>query len=547
MFRRPLLGAMLLGCGLMFLTSCTSTPSLTSITVSPSAMNFGGAGLTTQLTAIGSYTHAGHPAVTKDITNQVTWASSTPECVTVNSTGLITSGGNTCSNILITASAPGFNGDITGTMTVNVTQSSGGGGGTNSDVASISIIPAAQTVSAPPQTAQFTAIGTTASGQTVDLTKSATWSSSSTAVGTVNAVGLATGVNKGTTNITAVYTNADGTVATGTATFTVLAGAAEQITALTVNPASATIGVNQTAQLLALGTSGSSGLTIDETQSPQLTWISSTPSVATVAAGLVTGLSPGSTSITAKWTNTDSSVVTATAAITVTGVAAGTEPLLSISIEPGAITVSNKGMTGQFLAFGTYSTAPTVRDLTSEVTWISTTPEVASISSGGTSGEAGGLATAQGYTGNSDIFAEAINPDGTVILSSPVTFTCRAEDNVCDQGVAHPQFATITVYNAGENNSTWVITGPSDTGTPNLIHCGPGWKGAGGSVCTGTYETNSVITLTASPTGSGFGGWNSGDGVGGVGCTPAAGKTLLNSPTCTVTLSGDTTVGAIFY
>ena len=546
MYFRRCFTALLVAVLALSLASCNlSSPGLTSITVSPTAMNFGGAGLTTQLTATGYYTHPGHPAETQDITNQVAWSSSTPACVTVSSTGLITSGDNTCTNILVTASMQGFNGLISGTMTVNVTQS--GGGGTNSDVTSVSVVPAAQTVSAPPQTAQFTAIGTTSGGATVDVTKSATWSSSSPSIGAVNNSGLATAVNKGTTNITAVYTNADGTVATGTATFAVLAGAAEQITSLTVSPASATVGVNQTAQLLALGTSGTTGLTIDETQSSQLTWISSTPAVATVSAGLVTGISPGSTTITAKWTNTDATVVTATAAITVSGAAAGTEPLLSMSVVPGSITVSNKGMTGQFLAFGTYSTAPTIRDITSEVTWISTSPEVASISSGGASGEVGGLATAQGYTGNSDIYAEAINPDGTVVLSSAVTFTCQDNAGVCNQAVAHPQFATITVYNAGENNSTWLITAPSDTGTPNLIHCGPGWKGTGGSVCTGTYETGSTVTLTASPTGSGFGGWNSGDGVAGVGCQPAAGKTLLNSPTCTVTLSGDTTVGAIFY
>ena len=39
-----------------------------------------------QLRALGTYIH---PPVTKDITNQVTWASNTPQMVTVNSSGLI--------------------------------------------------------------------------------------------------------------------------------------------------------------------------------------------------------------------------------------------------------------------------------------------------------------------------------------------------------------------------------------------------------------------------------------------------------------------------
>jgi len=525
------------------LTSCSNTPGLTSITVSPNTMNFGGAGLTAQLTATGSYTHPGHPAITRNITTSVTWESSAPQCVTVNSTGFITTGGNVCSNILVTASAPGFNGTISGSMTVNVTQSSGGGGG-NADVTSLSLLPASQAVASPGETSQFVAIGTTSTGATENLTGQVNWSSSSVSIGTISGTGLATGLSQGTTTITALFTNADGNVATGTATFTVSGGASEPITALSIIPGSTTVSVSQNSQFMALGTSGQTGLINDVTKSAQLSWASSTPTIATVDAGLVTGVSPGSTTITGQWKNPDGTVVTTTASVQVSQTAAP-EPLLSINIVPSGVTVSNKGMTGQFLAFGTFSTTPTVRDLTNTVTWISTSPEVASIDSGGTGGEVGGLATAMGYTGNSVIYAEGTNPDGTIVLSNSETFTCKDPDlAVCVQSQAHPQFATLTVFNAGENDKTWLITGPSDTGTPDLIHCGPGWKGKGGSVCTGTYETGTTVVLTESPTGSGFGGWSSGDGAPGVGCQEA---NLLTSPTCTITLTSDTSVGAIFY
>jgi hypothetical protein len=119
---RPLLGALVLLCVTVPLTSCITSPSLTSITVSPNTMNFGGAGLTAQLTATGYYTHPEHPPITRDITTQVTWESSATQCVTVTNTGFLTTGGNICSNILVTASAPGFNGLISGAMTVNLTQ-----------------------------------------------------------------------------------------------------------------------------------------------------------------------------------------------------------------------------------------------------------------------------------------------------------------------------------------------------------------------------------------------------------------------------------------
>lgn len=327
-----------------------------------------------------------------------------------------------------------------------------------------------------------------------------------------------------------------------------------------VSPANQSLIVGQTAQLTATGTFGNANHPSTQDVTNSVTWTSSTPSVATVGStGLVTAAGAGTAIITASATAFNgpiSSSATISVAVSGTGSTStggggisGTEPLLSINIVPGGTTVSNKGMTGQYLAFGTYSTPPYVRDLTNQVTWISLAPEVASIESGGAIGQVGGLATAMGYTGDSPIYAEASNPDGTIVLSNSQTFTCKNSAGVCDQTVAHPQFATITVFHAGSNTTTWSITAPPDTvvgpGPPYLIHCGPG--SAGGSVCTGVYETGSTVILTASPTGAGFGGWSSGDGAPGVGCTPAAGFTLLNSPTCTVTLTGDTSVGAIFY
>lgn len=552
MFDRTAFKMLLLAGVLIPLASCGTTPSLTSIAVTPTSMNFGGAGLTTQLTAIGSYTHPGHPAVTKDITSEVTWASATPQCVTVSSSGLITSGNNTCSNILVTASMPGFNGDISGSMTVNVTQSGGGGGG--GDVTTVTVVPGAQSVASPNQTSQFIAIGSNSSGATVNITGNVVWSSSSTSIGTVSGSGLATALSQGSTTITALFTNADGTVANGSATFTVLGGASEPVTALNIVPGDLSIAISQTGQFIALGTSGKTGLIQDVTGSPQITWTSSIPTIATVKAGLVTGVSSGAATINAQWTNPDGTVVNASGNVSVS-TSAAPEPLLSINIVPTGITVSNKGMTGQFLAFGTYSTTPTVRDLTNTVTWISTSPEVASIDSGGVTGEIGGLATSQGYTGDSVIYAEASNPDGTLVLSNPETFTCRDITGVCVQDVAHPQFSTVTIFLEGEDTAKGLVTAPSGTGTANLIHCGPGWTGAGGQVCTGTYATGTQITLTEHfPSGSAnFGGWSSGDGeaggVDGAGCQPAP-PPNNNQPfptTCTLTLSGDTSIGALFY
>ena len=792
MLDRFSLRALVLASLLLPLASCSVSPSLSLITVTPATMTFGGPGLTTQLTAIGTYTQGSHPATTRDITNEVTWTSSTPGAVTVSNAGLITSVAS-CSNIPITASAPGFTGIITGSMTVNVT---GSGSGSSEPLVSLAIVPATQSVLALNQSVQFYAIGTLSSGATVDLTSStwtvskgsvisaAAWSSSNTSVAqflpaNASTPGLVTSVGGGSTTITARAENPDGTAVTATATFTVtVSTATEPYVSLAIVPASQTAtSVNQPVQYVAIGTTGT-GTTVDLTPtaiwgssssavaktgtnpgqfiavgsgivaitakvlnpgiggnpadgtsvsasalmsvnisathepllsttiypgapsvaSPGLTsqladigtfssvpitqdvtagiasypittsWSSSTPAVATVTTvcptgltalsctisacpgtsnagvctsctggtvasgascatlnpttpvGLITGLSQGTTAImavssnpdgsqviasvpfsvtggsteqvtaltiipssisatspaqknqlialgtegtlqydvtsqvvwksntptvasictagdplpctaatdglvtaatagstiiTATWTNLDKSQVVAQATYSVT-IGASPEPLISINVVPPSVTVSNKGMTQQYLAFGTFTTIPTLRDITDSVTWITLDPNLVSINSEGTPGEVAGLATAMGYEGLGVIYAEGTNPDNTIVLSNAVTFTCQepgVSPPVCDPDVAPALLATLTVFNAGSNDTNWLITAPSDTGVPNLIHCGPGSEiaGLGNSVCTGTYAAGTDVTITASLAGgtldNTFGGW----------------------------------------
>ncbi|HTB95759.1 MAG TPA: Ig-like domain-containing protein [Terracidiphilus sp.] len=555
---RLLLGAMVLTSLVIPLTSCTSSPSLTSITVTPNVMNFGGPGLTTQLTAIGSYTHPGHPALTKDITNQVTWASATPDCVTVSSTGLITSQSNICSGITISASAPGFNGDITASMTVNVTQPTGsggspGGGTANGDVTSISIIPATQSVAAPGDTAQFIAVGTTNTSTTVNLTNLATWTSSSSQIAIVSTSGLATGVTAGTVTITALYTNEDGTAATGTASFVVNGGGSNEITSISIIPGSQALSASgQTGQFIALGSSGTSGLSENITGSPQLTWASSIPSIGTISTtGLATGVSQGTTTITALWTNSDGSIASSSATLDVT-LTPAPEPLLSLSIIPGSISVGNLQDTGQFLAIGTFSTEPTVRDLTNTVAWTSSAPNVFPVStnnSGSQGKSVAGVVSAFG-TGSATIIAEATDPTSGTVQTATATFACPLVlpdptsvppvAGSCYPGSqAAALISTLTVYNEGLNTTNWLITAPSATGTPNVLHCGPGWSGTGGSVCTATYPVGTTVTVTA-PAGAGaFGGWSTN-------CAAVGTITAAGPNTCQVTLTSDDSVGAIF-
>jgi hypothetical protein len=128
---------------LLYLSSCAHSQELIGITIQPNTETFGAsnipvsadAGAQVQLQAIGNYIH---PPVTKDITNQVTWASNTPQMMTVNSTGLVTVTGEACGGTVISAtmvtntSAGGISSsgaEVVGYMTANVTCFTGSGTG----------------------------------------------------------------------------------------------------------------------------------------------------------------------------------------------------------------------------------------------------------------------------------------------------------------------------------------------------------------------------------------------------------------------------------
>ncbi len=134
-------------CAVIFLMpSCGYEQQLTDITIQPGTETFGStttpvsanAGSSVQLRALGTYIH---PPVTKDITNQVIWASNTPQLATVSSTGLLTATGRACGGSLVSATfktnkstnnVSSSGAIVTGFMTANVvcpTPPGGGGGG----------------------------------------------------------------------------------------------------------------------------------------------------------------------------------------------------------------------------------------------------------------------------------------------------------------------------------------------------------------------------------------------------------------------------------
>jgi N-acetylneuraminic acid mutarotase len=181
-----------------------------------------------------------------------------------------------------------------------LTELSGCGGGSSTPstpvipppvtLSSIAVTPNAPHV-ATGLTQQFSATGTYSDSTTADLTAKVSWTSATPTVGTINSSsGLAKALAVGSATITAK----SGSVS-GSATLNVTPAIVESIV-ITPNPAKS--GVGLFLQLTATGTY-SDGSTADNTNAA--TWTSSTSSVATVGptTGLATGVSLGSSTITA--------------------------------------------------------------------------------------------------------------------------------------------------------------------------------------------------------------------------------------------------------
>lgn len=317
-----------------------------------------------------------------------------------------------------------------------------------------------------------------------------------------------------------------------------------------IAPSTQSLAIGQTAQFTAAGRYGNANHASSTNVTTGVTWTSSAPSVATVnASGLATAMSGGTTTITASapafnGTTTSSATLTVTGA---SGVTAGS--LISLTIIPSSITVGNLQGTGQFLAIGTFSTPPTIRDLTNSpsLIWLSSAPSVFPVdtNSAGNPGATAGIVTAYG-NGSGVITAEGTGSDGS-IQTATATFNCplvlptTGDPGTCYPGSeAPPLLETLTVYNEGLNTTGWLVTAPSATGTADVLNCGPASTSSGGSVCVATYPVGTKVILTApAETGVAFGGWS-------YNCAPTTPITAAGPNSCTVTLTTNDTVGAIF-
>src|SRR6266849_2368281 len=220
--------------------------------------------------------------------------------------------------------------------------------------------------------------GTPLSGRTVSC------SSSNPSVASVTSSGQVTGVAAGSATITATSEGKSGTSA--------ITVTAVPVASVTVSPGSATVQVGQTVQLTATPKDANG----NPLSGRAVAWSSSNPSVASVtSSGLVTGVAIGSATITAT-----SEGQSGTASITVSNV-----PVAAVSVSPASAALQ-VGQTVQLTATPKDANGNPLSGRT--VTWASSNPSVASVTSSGlvtgvTAGSATITATSEGQSGTSAI------------------------------------------------------------------------------------------------------------------------------------------------
>ena len=146
---------------------------------------------------------------------------------------------------------------------------------------------------------------------------------------------------------------------------------AATVTGLQIAPSSAqihtsTLGKQYQFTLAATFSDGSTGFLTNSA-----TWSSSSPSVATVIAGLATSMGYGTTTITA----------TVGGQLTTASLTVAEPPLSSITVAPSTVTVY-QGTAIQLTATGQYADGSSV-DVTNTVTWNSSNTSAATVSAGG--------------------------------------------------------------------------------------------------------------------------------------------------------------------
>jgi len=208
-----------------------------------------------------------------------------------------------------------------------------------------------------------------------------------------------------------------------------------------------------------------------------------------------------------KWFGITALVLAASSLLSLSSCAHNTH-LVSINIQPGDGTFAtvDPSASFQYRAYGTYIHPPKTVDVTSQVTWQTSNPQVAHFTGPG-------IVSPNTNCGVAPIFA-TMHDSPNDIVSNQVSITVDGPASLgCPQGTA--------THNLSVNITAGGVDG-TVTSAPPGINCG--------SVCAAAFSANSSVTITANPTqGHHFLGWTSG-------CSSQS------ADTCSVTMTEDITV-----
>lgn len=405
---------------------------LVSIQVTPPAPSLPD-GLILQLAAEGRFTDNS----TRPLTDQVTWSTSAPEVALV-------SGGQVLAVDPGTARIQASLGGITGGVDLTVNPA---------ELVSLEIGPRNPTLAAG-LSLSMQAVGRYTDGSTPDITTEVSWTSSDSTRAEVElTTGLVSALAEGTTTIQATLD--------GRTDQTELTVSEAELVSLKVTPADRSLADGLTLQYHAEGTF-TDGSMVDLTE--QVTWTSSQAAavISNVpgSRGLATALEPGDTSIEAS-----RGAIMAGTNLRITDA-----ELVSLTVTPidSSLPVN---LSRQFTASGRF-TDNSVQPLTDQVSWVSTDPTRAAVTSGGlVTGLMAGTATIEAWSGS------VSGSTGLTVSNAVVVgLELRPPDPSTPAGVPIQLFADA-VYSDGfrsdvTETATWVPL-TNSTEVSNL----PGSKG----------------------------------------------------------------------
>jgi uncharacterized protein YjdB len=364
------------------------------VTVTPDALSFTQGEPGTQLTVAlldsigGELSPAGHP---------ITFASNNTGVATVSGTGFVTPGGSGQAVITVTVTGTG----ISTTATVSVTPV---------PVASVSITPSPDTL-APSQAVQLIAKTLDAGGNTL-TGRTVIWDGSADAIALVSSTGRVVAQSPGTMTVTATSEGK-----TGTATIVVNA----VVASVTISPTTQSVVAGDTTPAFTVVTKDANGNVLTDRV---VTFSSSDPSVATINSnsGVATGVSPGTSSITASSEGKTSTPATLTVTEVPVNNVVVTPPSQSVDVGSTVTFVatprdaSDNPLSGRTIFYGTSD--PTIATIDAN-TGVATGVEPGSVTIG---------AISEGKTGTASLTVNP-TPVSSVTVSPPVVVT-SVGDNV---------------------------------------------------------------------------------------------------------------------